>query len=91
MSNIYQLQIREPSLTLQIGLALDTGNDRTAFLLEDAWIALRNRTAPRADRKKLLPHGIPELIRQKPENYSVLDFKVCRSIFVKQPSNFCIF
>ena len=42
----------------------------------DAWVVIRNRTAPRADRKKLLPHGIPELIRQKPEKYSVLDFKV---------------
>ena len=42
----------------------------------DGWIALRNRTAPQSDKRKVLPHGIPEMIRQKPENYNVLDFKV---------------
>ena len=42
----------------------------------DEWVMLRNRTAPRADRNKILPHGIPELIRNKPEKYGTLDFKV---------------
>ena len=50
----------------------------------DAWIVLCNRTAPRADKKKLLPHGIPELIRQKPEKYSVLDFKIGQFMLISE-------
>ena len=42
----------------------------------DEWVILRNRTAPQADRNKILPHGIPELIRNKLEKYGTLDFKV---------------
>jgi len=42
----------------------------------NAWVALRNQTAPRSDRKKVLPHGIPELMRQKPDQFGVKDFKV---------------
>jgi len=42
----------------------------------DRWMFLRNNTAPRSDTKKVLPHGIPFLIRDKPQNYNTLDFKV---------------
>ena len=37
----------------------------------DRWIILRNRTALRSNTKKVLPHGIPELIQQKPEQFNV--------------------
>lgn len=42
----------------------------------DEWVRYKNRTAPRADRNKILPHGIPALIRAKPHCYDALDFKV---------------
>jgi hypothetical protein len=42
----------------------------------DKWVTIRNRTLPRADTKKVLPHGIPELMREKPEQFGALDFKV---------------
>lgn len=41
----------------------------------DKWIQYKNRTAPRADRNKILPHGIPFLIRSKPHHFNALDFK----------------
>jgi hypothetical protein len=41
----------------------------------DEWVVLRNRAPPRADRNKVLLHGIPELIRNKPEKYGTFDFK----------------
>jgi hypothetical protein len=42
----------------------------------DKWVTIRNRTLPRADTKKVLPHGIPELMREKPEQFGALDFKI---------------
>jgi hypothetical protein len=42
----------------------------------DRWVLMRNMTAPRKDKHKVLPHGIPEIIRKKPEQYGSLDFKV---------------
>ncbi|KAL0960042.1 hypothetical protein HGRIS_011690 [Hohenbuehelia grisea] len=42
----------------------------------DNWVFLRNFSAPRADKNKVLPHGIPALINQKPERYGTFDFKV---------------
>jgi hypothetical protein len=48
----------------------------------DEWVMLRNRTAPQADRNKLLPHGIPELMRQKPEKFGAVDFKVCGGVIL---------
>jgi hypothetical protein len=42
----------------------------------DKWVTIRNRTLPRADTKKVLPHGIPELMREKPEQFGALNFKV---------------
>jgi hypothetical protein len=43
----------------------------------DSWVIQRNQTAPRHDKNKILPHGIPELIRLHPERYGYLDFRVC--------------
>lgn len=35
-----------------------------------------NNTRKRHDKKKVLPHGIPELIFRYSEDYGALDFKV---------------
>ncbi|KAJ7599656.1 hypothetical protein C8J56DRAFT_879455 [Mycena floridula] len=35
-----------------------------------------NHTAKRADRNKILPHGVPAHIYEKPEEYGCLDFKI---------------
>ena len=51
----------------------------------DKWVIIRNCTAPRSDPKKVLPHGIPELIREKPHKYGALDFKVSRFFRVFRP------
>ncbi|ETW77826.1 hypothetical protein HETIRDRAFT_326132 [Heterobasidion irregulare TC 32-1] len=42
----------------------------------DAWVYQRNMTARRADKNKILPQGVPELIRQNPPAYGCQDFKV---------------
>jgi len=42
----------------------------------DEWVRIKNRSAPRADKNKILPHGIPSIIRAKPHKYNALDFKV---------------
>jgi hypothetical protein len=42
----------------------------------DAWVHQRNWTKRRADRKKVLPHGIPMLILQKPHKWKAADYKV---------------
>ncbi|ETW77066.1 hypothetical protein HETIRDRAFT_326449 [Heterobasidion irregulare TC 32-1] len=42
----------------------------------DAWVYQRNMTAHHANRHKILPHGIPELICQQPHHYDSIDFKV---------------
>ena len=57
----------------------------------NAWVALRNQTAPRADCKKILPHGIPELMQQKPEKFGVMDFKVWCSFIKPSPLTFASF
>ncbi|KAF8120876.1 hypothetical protein EV363DRAFT_1278349 [Boletus edulis] len=41
----------------------------------DAYCDRINHTAKRRDRKKVLPHGIPELIFTSPEDFGALDFK----------------
>jgi hypothetical protein len=46
----------------------------------DGWAQMRNCTAPRADRNKVLPHGIPALIREKPNAFNTEDFKVCTDL-----------
>ncbi|KAJ7131593.1 hypothetical protein C8R43DRAFT_895941, partial [Mycena crocata] len=35
-----------------------------------------NNTAKRADRNKVLPHGVPNDMLENPEDYGVLDFKI---------------
>ncbi|KAG1795371.1 uncharacterized protein HD556DRAFT_1213380, partial [Suillus plorans] len=42
----------------------------------DAWAHRRNHNAPRRDKNKILPHGIPAIIRAKPHEFNSLDFKV---------------
>ncbi|KAF8522943.1 hypothetical protein BU17DRAFT_86522 [Hysterangium stoloniferum] len=42
----------------------------------DRWVSLKNKSAPRASRHKLLPHGIPALIRANPSHFSAIDFKI---------------
>jgi hypothetical protein len=46
----------------------------------DQWVLHRNLNAPRADKHKILPHGIPDLIRAKPHMYGSFDFKVSLSL-----------
>ncbi|EDR02915.1 uncharacterized protein LACBIDRAFT_331908 [Laccaria bicolor S238N-H82] len=41
----------------------------------DKWVIVHNRTPPHANTKKVLPHGIPELSCEKPEQFGALDFK----------------
>ncbi|KAF9524133.1 hypothetical protein CPB83DRAFT_898178 [Crepidotus variabilis] len=43
----------------------------------DSWSLQRNRVPPRADKNKVIPQGIPELIRLHPEDYKTKDFMVC--------------
>ncbi|KAG6907734.1 hypothetical protein DXG01_007592 [Tephrocybe rancida] len=40
------------------------------------WVYLRNHTAPRANKHKVLPHGIPVIIREKPDKFHTYDFKI---------------
>lgn len=35
-----------------------------------------NNTAKRADKNKILPHGVPNDIYESPEDFGALDFKV---------------
>ncbi|KAJ7832141.1 hypothetical protein B0H14DRAFT_2515144 [Mycena olivaceomarginata] len=42
----------------------------------DAYRDRVNNTAKRADRNKVLPHGVPNDMYEHPEDYGVLDFKV---------------
>lgn len=43
----------------------------------DNWVKFKNRTAPRKQRQKILPHGIPALIRSQPSHFNAYDFMVC--------------
>ncbi|KAJ7133065.1 hypothetical protein C8R44DRAFT_730264 [Mycena epipterygia] len=42
----------------------------------DAYRDRLNNTAKRADRNKVLPHGVPNDMYEHPDNYGVLDFKI---------------
>ncbi|KAH9046216.1 hypothetical protein EDB84DRAFT_1586945 [Lactarius hengduanensis] len=42
----------------------------------DAWVHQRNWTKRRADRKKVLPNGIPMIILQKPHKWKAADYKI---------------
>ncbi|KAJ7729286.1 hypothetical protein B0H14DRAFT_3617421 [Mycena olivaceomarginata] len=42
----------------------------------DAYRDRVNNTAKRADRNKVLPHGVPNDMYEHPEDYGVLDFKI---------------
>ena len=42
----------------------------------DAWVRFKNRVSPCAVKNKILPRGIPALIRAIPAHFHALDFKV---------------
>lgn len=42
----------------------------------DRWVSFKNKCSPRASRHKLLPHGIPALIRAHPSHFNAIDFKI---------------
>jgi hypothetical protein len=42
----------------------------------DAYQDRVNNTRKRRDRNKILPHGVPNLVYQSPENFGALNFKV---------------
>jgi hypothetical protein len=42
----------------------------------DAWADIVNNSRKRADRNKILPHGVPNDIYFNPERFGCLDFKV---------------
>ena len=42
----------------------------------DRWVDQKNSTTRRANKYKVLPHGIPDLIYECPEDYGAVDFKV---------------
>ncbi|KAG1831396.1 hypothetical protein EV424DRAFT_1470126 [Suillus variegatus] len=42
----------------------------------DAYQDQVNNTRKRRDRNKILPHGVPNIVYQSPEDFSALDFKV---------------
>jgi hypothetical protein len=42
----------------------------------DAWVERYNNSRKRADRNKILPHGVPNDICAFPERFGALDFKV---------------
>jgi hypothetical protein len=46
-----------------------------------------NHTAKRADRNKVLPHGVPEHIYEQPEDFGCLNFKVCFPLIIIMPAN----
>ncbi|KAH7919661.1 hypothetical protein BV22DRAFT_1022606, partial [Leucogyrophana mollusca] len=42
----------------------------------DHWVHRWNTTPRRSDRNKVLPQGIPDIIRTQPHRYKALDFKI---------------
>ncbi|KAJ7077337.1 hypothetical protein C8R44DRAFT_836761 [Mycena epipterygia] len=42
----------------------------------DLWVLHRNQNKPHKDRHKVTPHGIPELLRTKPDFYGIIGFKI---------------
>lgn len=48
----------------------------------NAWAAYRNETKKRADKHKILPQEIPNLIHAKPERFGVRNFMVRQSCSV---------
>ena len=46
----------------------------------DTWVYQCNFTAPRHDKNKILPQGVPAIIRAYPKKYNALDYKVSNLI-----------
>jgi len=42
----------------------------------DNWVKFKNTTAPRAVKNKILPRGVPALIRSRPSHFNAADFKI---------------
>jgi hypothetical protein len=42
----------------------------------DKWVQMYNSSTRRANKNKLLPHGIPDIIHQKPERFQSKNFQV---------------
>ena len=42
----------------------------------DNWVKFKNTTAPRAVKNKILPRGVPALIRSRPSHFNAADFMV---------------
>ncbi|VDC06453.1 unnamed protein product [Peniophora sp. CBMAI 1063] len=57
----------------------------------DRWVDQKNSTARRANKYKVLPHGIPDLIFDSPEDYGATDFKIPVSpeLFGEMRAKFC--
>lgn len=47
----------------------------------DDWVYERNHSCVRADKHKVLPHGIPAIIASTPEYYGACDFKVSQHFY----------
>ena len=48
----------------------------------DSWRRRFNSTPRRADKNKVLPCGIPDIITDKPARYGTVDFKVLYYAFL---------
>ena len=48
----------------------------------DAWMRRYNSSPRRADKHKILPHGIPDIIHMKPHLYGSKDFKASERCYV---------
>ncbi|KAI0310015.1 hypothetical protein OF83DRAFT_1278963 [Amylostereum chailletii] len=57
----------------------------------DIWVEQQNMTSRRANKNKVLPHGPPALIHERPEKYGCLDFKVNvpKELFDQVEAEFC--
>jgi hypothetical protein len=55
----------------------------------DSYVERINNSKKRADRNKVLPHGVPNDIANSPERYGCLDFKVSIYLSLKNP-NLCL-
>lgn len=50
----------------------------------DLWVRRFNSSPRRADKHKLTPQGVPDLIAAHPEEFMARDYKVCRLVSTVQ-------
>jgi hypothetical protein len=53
----------------------------------NSWVYQRNFTAPRRDKNKILPQGVPAIIRANPQKFGGQDYKVSLRIIYLQCIN----